>query len=167
VQGDPVYTLYTLYTERIQGERACEEEIRKTGVLSLRIPRISKNLYNLLPDSDKEIVKAIAEAAVIAMAMKRYGDLPCKDILERRVAFALGNGPTVSFNVNVNYTVNKVEARAEANVNIDLKELDEIRRLLDDLLSLVTSAITDERSKRVLRARVLRAHRILDKLAHN
>ncbi len=120
-----VYSVYRVYTR-------CEEELRRTRPLSLRVPKLVWKLYDDVLDSrDKEVTKAVLEATIIALAKQRAGSLPCAEELNARLSFNVTRAtgtPSVVFNINV--SMSKAMARAEARVLVKVKGLvEELYRL--------------------------------------
>lgn len=125
-----VYNVYSMYTGN------CEDLIKRTRPLSIRVSKLVWKLYDdLFTALDKEVLKAILEGTIIAIAKQKLDDkLPCKELLNARLAYAVakatGNSQ-VSFNINVN--INKAEANQKVDVKIDLEPIIKIVKKLYEL----------------------------------
>ncbi len=159
---DPVNILLTRY-QSVNKERECIEGIEKTRTVGFRVSKLAWTLYdNILNSQEKETLKYLVEGTIIALAKQKLGELPCEQQLQARLAYAavrVSGGSSVTFNVQIA----RAESRSEVKLNIDLKEIEEVKRLLEHLLQLATST-QDWRTQKILRQRVAKAQKILDKI---
>ena len=124
---EPRIQPYTLYTGVYSGAR-CEEELRRTRPLSVRVARLVWKLYDeLLTQEDKETLKYVIEGVIIALASRRAEQLPCEELLRRKEV--LPSAPQRSHTtINLTININKAEARVEVDLEAlaaALRELEE------------------------------------------
>ena len=128
----------------------------KTEKFTVKIEKLLLELYQDAPDGVKAAARKAMRAAFKSVILAYWlGEAP-KQVEEGKATFV--------FNININENTNVSTSNTNINVNISIEEINYVRRLINDLLRLVSEKDPNPRLKAILGERARKAHAILDKL---
>ena len=137
----------------------CLRDIERTRVVSFRLPKPLVEAYQDLSANGKALAKATVASIIYALAKSEGLEVECEEQIKAMVGEMNIAKPQGTLVININVA----SSTPQVNVNFDLKGLDKIERLLEDLVRILEDKVPPA-TFRVLRKRVAEAERVLDEI---